>query len=517
MLKKTLLATLIALLPVAAWAQTGQFTPGHAIRATTPQGVPFSDAGGAAGSTKSGSGYLTELGITNTGAPFCINDALTNAVGGYHRFCFGANVNGLGALIDYEAIGGATPLPITIRQNGADFPNIVGAATALSFPVNLYNGTNIWGIIANDSQNVFDLQGRGDALTTSIHVNPGPGALATGTITELSIQSTGAQAFGGNYGRWSFSNLGSDNAYQSGLIGEFGGTTPIGPFLLQVGIENPPSVFTSYEGFRFQANATAGEDAQQGAMLFGATATTPRNQIALDIASIGAPGARDSHAVLWEGKANDGTERAAWWREKVNVTANNGSSSFLLQRNLNGAGWTTALSVSDANTPITFGNTGNGTPALASNQLLLLNGSSGVPAYSFSGESTIGLFRNASGQLGLSGNLLALGTLNQFGSTTPAHIASGQSTPPALTSCGGGSPAISGSDTAGIVTMGTAATGCVITFNVAYNSPPACIVSWPAQALASQSYAIAPTAITLTQTSTSGNTIVYHCIGQGGG
>jgi hypothetical protein len=100
---------------------------------------------------------------------------------------------------------------------------------------------------------------------------------------------------------------------------------------------------------------------------------------------------------------------------------------------------------------------------------------------------------------------------------TPTHIATQQGTAPALTSCGGGSPAITGTDTAGIVTMGTSATGCVITFNVAYTSTPYCVVSWIATPLASQSYVTSTAAITLTQTSTSGNKVQYICVAQSGG
>lgn len=99
----------------------------------------------------------------------------------------------------------------------------------------------------------------------------------------------------------------------------------------------------------------------------------------------------------------------------------------------------------------------------------------------------------------------------------PIHIASAQTTAPALTSCGTGSPAITGTDTAGVVTLGTSATGCVITFNVAYTGTPYCVVSWIATPLASQSYVTANTAITLTQTSTSGNKVQYVCIATAGG
>lgn len=88
---------------------------------------------------------------------------------------------------------------------------------------------------------------------------------------------------------------------------------------------------------------------------------------------------------------------------------------------------------------------------------------------------------------------------------------------PALTSCGT-SPAIVGSDLTGEVTMGTAApTGCVITFSVAYTSAPICSVTWAATPLASQSYAISSSAITLTQTATSSNKITYTCVARIGG
>ena len=68
---------------------------------------------------------------------------------------------------------------------------------------------------------------------------------------------------------------------------------------------------------------------------------------------------------------------------------------------------------------------------------------------------------------------------------------------PALTSCGT-SPTITGNDMAGIVTMGTTATGCVISFAKPYNNVPFCVVDWIATPLASQSYVTSATAITLT-------------------
>lgn len=88
---------------------------------------------------------------------------------------------------------------------------------------------------------------------------------------------------------------------------------------------------------------------------------------------------------------------------------------------------------------------------------------------------------------------------------------------PALTSCGT-APTISGDDRAGEITMGTGTpTGCVITFTNAYVAAPYCTVTWQATPLASQSYAVSATAITLTQTATSSNKVNYMCKARTGG
>lgn len=87
---------------------------------------------------------------------------------------------------------------------------------------------------------------------------------------------------------------------------------------------------------------------------------------------------------------------------------------------------------------------------------------------------------------------------------------------PSLSSCGT-SPVISGSDTAGEITMGTGSpTGCVLTFNVAHANPPYCTVTWQSN-LASMQYAIAASTITLTQTATSSNKVNYVCYARSGG
>lgn len=122
------------------------------------------------------------------------------------------------------------------------------------------------------------------------------------------------------------------------------------------------------------------------------------------------------------------------------------------------------------------------------------------------------------------GNSVNLGTtafpwakVATVGLEIAGHAIANSASTPSLTSCGGGSPAINGTDLAGVVTMGTSATGCVITFSTAYVAEPHCIVSWIATPLASQSYATSTTAITLTQTSTSSNKVKYICIARSGG
>lgn len=179
---------------------------------------------------------------------------------------------------------------------------------------------------------------------------------------------------------------------------------------------------------------------------------------------------------------------------------------------------------------------GNGT---ASN-IKLGNGTVALPSLAFGSDTDTGIYRIGANNLGVAANgakvldvgttglavtglLSATTTLAVTGASTftgavnaNGHVNTG-ATPPALTSCGGGSPAITGSDTAGIVTMGTSATGCVITFATAYTGTPYCVVSWIATPLASQSYATSNTAITITQTSTSSNKLQYVCHGPSGG
>ena len=106
-------ALIALLLPVAAAAQqnpgvqqSGPVTSLH-LPAWATQGV-LQDGGGAGGSSVFGSGYVTELGITNTGTPACITSALLSSQSGYYQTCWGAKATipgNTGGFFTFNAYG----------------------------------------------------------------------------------------------------------------------------------------------------------------------------------------------------------------------------------------------------------------------------------------------------------------------------------------------------------------------------------------------------------------------------
>jgi hypothetical protein len=95
---------------------------------------------------------------------------------------------------------------------------------------------------------------------------------------------------------------------------------------------------------------------------------------------------------------------------------------------------------------------------------------------------------------------------------TRAAILPGGTAVPTLSGCGT-SPSIDAASTslAGEVTEGTTATGCVITFVPVLSNKPFCIVTSQSQ-LVSFAYTTSTSAITVVNTSASGDIIDYHCI-----
>lgn len=87
---------------------------------------------------------------------------------------------------------------------------------------------------------------------------------------------------------------------------------------------------------------------------------------------------------------------------------------------------------------------------------------------------------------------------------------------PAVSACGT-SPAISGSDLAGLVTTGTATpVSCTITFNAAYATEPYCVVHGKTAAQVT-SYTVSASAIVVTTTATSNVALNYVCVARSGG
>lgn len=84
-------------------------------------------------------------------------------------------------------------------------------------------------------------------------------------------------------------------------------------------------------------------------------------------------------------------------------------------------------------------------------------------------------------------------------------------TSPALTACGT-TPSLDGTatDGTGVITEGTTATGCVLTFAASYLSTPHCVISSP-NAATFTSYTVSTTALTIVNGSASGNKYTYIC------
>lgn len=83
---------------------------------------------------------------------------------------------------------------------------------------------------------------------------------------------------------------------------------------------------------------------------------------------------------------------------------------------------------------------------------------------------------------------------------------------PSLSGCGTGA-SVSGNDTTGEITVGSSATGCVLTFATAWATKPGCTVT--AQSGARFGYGISTTALTLTNNDNlSGAAVNYVCLGR---
>ncbi len=195
-------ALFLAALPANAQVITsGNITVGHAAiycpgAAGPGQGV-ICDAG------PSLAGSLTEIGITNTGTPFCINDAATS--GPYHQFCLGANLSGH-SVISTTAYGGAFPTDFQVVINGIAYPfpgsgsgNVVGPNSSTAQHVPVFN--NAGGTLLADSA---ALNGGGAlslfSLPGGFSVNAAPPNASVVSWTKDSSIVSGVYAYLANFG-----------------------------------------------------------------------------------------------------------------------------------------------------------------------------------------------------------------------------------------------------------------------------------------------------------------------------
>lgn len=102
------------------------------------------------------------------------------------------------------------------------------------------------------------------------------------------------------------------------------------------------------------------------------------------------------------------------------------------------------------------------------------------------------------------------------------HVSTLQTTPPTCSSnCGTGSPTVTGSDTSGIITLGTTpASGFVVTFNTAWDVAPACTAVMAKAGMVVGKLPLTVVATTTTVTIVTngtapdtGDLYVYHCVG----
>lgn len=130
------------------------------------------------------------------------------------------------------------------------------------------------------------------------------------------------------------------------------------------------------------------------------------------------------------------------------------------------------------------------------------------------GTTTSKALFGAQGTSGGSAPLLDLATStggSVFGVDASGHIYTSGGAP-VISSCGTGSPTITGDDSTGTITTGTAAAGCTMTFVAAYASTPSCNVSDDSTASAADISSISTTAVSFgLSVSLSGGHLYYSC------
>ncbi len=76
--------------------------------------------------------------------------------------------------------------------------------------------------------------------------------------------------------------------------------------------------------------------------------TTPADGLLFEIGALGGAGTRDSHNLVFRGRSNNGSAHLAEWKQFVDVTANAGTSQFIIGSSLDGGSFTNWLTIADS-------------------------------------------------------------------------------------------------------------------------------------------------------------------------
>jgi hypothetical protein len=215
------------------------------------------------------------------------------------------------------------------------------------------------------------------------------------------------------------------------------------------------------------------------------------------------------------------------------VTPGQGGSGVANSKNLT---WSNSLTFAGTDsTTMTFpttsatiartdaGNTFTGNQVISAGDLSLSAGNKlkfSATSYMTPENNTTGAETAAAGTVRLRGGT---GVVIENNSTGGAQLRSTQTTAPTCSTNCGTSPSVSGTDTAGIVTMGSSgspASGWVVTFNSTWAAAPSCIVQSALATMVVGKMPIAVVVTTTTMTVTNNGTAPstsdkyqYHCIG----
>ncbi len=145
------------------------------------------------------------------------------------------------------------------------------------------------------------------------------------------------------------------------------------------------------------------------------------------------------------------------------------------------------------------------------------DGSASVPAYTFLNEATSGLYRGASSDIRLAVSGVDMVRAVSGGVVLRNQMRGAQVTAPTCTTNCGTGATVSGSDSAGIITVGTTpANGIVLVFNATWTAAPSCTATQQTTTANTVSKVLTTTTqatITFAAGPTASDLVSYHCIG----